>query len=433
MAYFCLELRVFIGILMVTGYNTTSSVAAYWSNDQDLRNELIYNSMRRNRFQEILRSLHFEPNLREPAGNKDKLWKLRSMMDHLKANFLKNFHPTQQLSYDESMIAYYGKHGCKQFIKGKPIRFGYKVWSLCTPSGYLVNFEVYQGANPRSTNAYDERFGKCAAPLVMMIDDFSDDLKGLPFSFFFDNLFTGFPLLAYLKARGYNATGTMRDNRIPKGVPIKKKQDLKDEVRGTFVTTKMKETGIRVTKWVDNSVVTVASTCYGVNPTSTAKRYMKSAGGRVNVSRPCSITKYNKYMAGVDRMDQNVNAHRIGYRGKKWWSSIFTWFIDVAVNNAWQLQRGSRQLKQLDFKREIAIYYCKHYGSLPGVGGPKRARKESTVINNVRYDGKDHFIGPSTRRRCANSCKSVGRTRCIKCDVGLCVKCFAEYHTPPTA
>ncbi|KAI7793052.1 putative piggyBac transposable element-derived protein 3-like [Triplophysa rosa] len=31
------------------------------------------------------------------------------------------------LSVDESMIPYYGRHGYKQFIKGKPIRYSYKV------------------------------------------------------------------------------------------------------------------------------------------------------------------------------------------------------------------------------------------------------------------------------------------------------------------
>lgn len=73
---------------------------------------------------------------------------------------LKHFHPEQHLSYDESMIAYFGRHGCKQFIKGKPMRFGYKVWSLCTPAGYLINFEIYQGQNPRSNPKYEERFDK---------------------------------------------------------------------------------------------------------------------------------------------------------------------------------------------------------------------------------------------------------------------------------
>ena len=47
---------------------------------------------------------------------------------------------------DESMVPYFGRHGAKQFIRGKPIRFGFKLWCLATPLGYLVQMEPYQGA-----------------------------------------------------------------------------------------------------------------------------------------------------------------------------------------------------------------------------------------------------------------------------------------------
>ena len=82
-------------------------------------------------------------------------WKLRPLLDHLRVRFMKNFQPSQQLSYDESMIEYFGRHGCKQYIRGKPIRFGYKVWSLNTHHGYLVNFEIYQGKAVGSNNEYE--------------------------------------------------------------------------------------------------------------------------------------------------------------------------------------------------------------------------------------------------------------------------------------
>ena len=39
------------------------------------------------------------------------------------------------LSTDETMIPYHGKHGSKQHIHGKSIRFGYKMWPLATHSG----------------------------------------------------------------------------------------------------------------------------------------------------------------------------------------------------------------------------------------------------------------------------------------------------------
>ncbi|KAI7814467.1 putative piggyBac transposable element-derived protein 3-like [Triplophysa rosa] len=51
------------------------------------------------------------------------------------------------LSVDESMIPYYGRHGYKQFIKGKPIRYGYKVWSLASSGGYLYHMEPYAGVH----------------------------------------------------------------------------------------------------------------------------------------------------------------------------------------------------------------------------------------------------------------------------------------------
>jgi hypothetical protein len=43
------------------------------------------------------------------------------------------------------MIPYFGGHPTKQFIRGKPVRFGYKIWALCTPDGYMINMEPYIG------------------------------------------------------------------------------------------------------------------------------------------------------------------------------------------------------------------------------------------------------------------------------------------------
>ena len=46
---------------------------------------------------------------------------------------------------DEMIIKYFGHHGLKQFIRGKPIRFGYKFWALCGSSGFCFNFDLYAG------------------------------------------------------------------------------------------------------------------------------------------------------------------------------------------------------------------------------------------------------------------------------------------------
>ncbi|KAF2899478.1 hypothetical protein ILUMI_06691 [Ignelater luminosus] len=92
--------------------------------------------------------------------------------------------------------------------------------------GYLIDFEAYQGKNPRANQTYKKKFDKCAAPLMKMIDELGDK-KSLRYKFFFDNIFTGTNLLYTLKHNGYGATGTKSLN---------------------------KDTGIIYVRWVDNSI-----------------------------------------------------------------------------------------------------------------------------------------------------------------------------------
>ena len=45
------------------------------------------------------------------------------------------------------MIRHYGKHSTKQFVCGKPIRFGFQLFSLASPSIYLYHAEPYCGSD----------------------------------------------------------------------------------------------------------------------------------------------------------------------------------------------------------------------------------------------------------------------------------------------
>ena len=98
-----------------------------------------------------------------------------------------------------------------------------------------------------------------------------------------------------------------------------------------------KNNAIITVSWMDNSVVTIASTCHGVAPIGQVQRYSQTEKRIVNVGRPNLIQQYNSYMGGTDRMDENIAAYRIGIRGKKWWWCLF--LVDVSVHNAWQIYR----------------------------------------------------------------------------------------------
>jgi len=100
------------------------------------------------------------------------------------------------------MIKYFGKHDCKQFIRSKPKRFGFKMWGLNAPSGYLVNLDMHLGMNPRRNDNHEELFGKCAAPMINLIEELVHK-KHLPYKLYFENLFTSPHSLKYLKSNGF--------------------------------------------------------------------------------------------------------------------------------------------------------------------------------------------------------------------------------------
>nr|XP_023027439.1 piggyBac transposable element-derived protein 3-like [Leptinotarsa decemlineata] len=171
------------------------------------------------------------------------------------------------------MVKYFGKHSFKQFIRGKPIRLGYKIWSLNSKYGYLVNFSLYQGKDRRVNEEYQIVFGKSTATLLMLLDELPEEKKKQRYNLFTDNLFTRLHLLSHLKSRGFSSTGTIRDNQIPKNCPLVSKNDMSKKERGDFDSCLERTNGILLTCWTDNNVVSAASTKYGVAPLASVKRY----------------------------------------------------------------------------------------------------------------------------------------------------------------
>ncbi|KAL4125910.1 hypothetical protein QTP88_010147 [Uroleucon formosanum] len=432
----CNEIRCFIGILLLSGYNQVPSKRHYWEQDQDVHNVLVSNSMRRDRFFQIMKFIHCTDNNNLNAN--DKAWKLRNIMEKIKSRCIENFIPVQNINYDESMIKYFGRHSCKQFIRGKPIRFGYKMWCLNSADGYLINFDIYQGKLPNGKPNYENIFGKCTAPLIYFLENLPPEKRKLPFRVFCDNLFTSSNLLSFLRDRGYSGTGTIRENRLGKDFPLIGKKLFLKKQTGECASIIEKNDGIIYARWMDNSVVTAASSSIGVKPISYVQRYSQKEKKKISVPRPYMIGEYNKYMGGTDLMDQNIATYRISIRGKKWWWPIFTWLIDVSVNNAWVLQRKVKpNMPQLQFRREIVRNLLLKYGTKPKVGGRPSTSMSSVSCNrisdDIRYDGKNHLIIPTPekkRKRCAGEgCSSSIRTMCEKCNVGLCIECFKIFHS----
>ena len=79
--------------------------------------------MRVNSFEEIMRNLHVANNTHI---DDDRLYKVRPIINAI--NAAKKFIAfTSNLSVDKSMLPYHSRHCAKQFIRGKPVRFGFKM------------------------------------------------------------------------------------------------------------------------------------------------------------------------------------------------------------------------------------------------------------------------------------------------------------------
>lgn len=139
------EIEQMMGMYLKMGIVQMAGVRMYW--EADTRYSPVSDVMSRNRFQSLLTSLHFVDNLTvsDMEQNSDKLWKLRPWLDAFRQRCLQVV-PEEHNSVDEMMIPFRGKFSSiKQYMRGKPNPWGFKLWVRTGVSGILCDFDVYQG------------------------------------------------------------------------------------------------------------------------------------------------------------------------------------------------------------------------------------------------------------------------------------------------
>ena len=101
------------------------------------------------RFQTILCLLHFS----EETESKDKLYKIRPIIEYLIDRFQSIYRPGEKISIDESLMKFQGKLSFKQFNRNKRARFGLKFYETCdSNNGYIYNFKIYVGKDENDSN-----------------------------------------------------------------------------------------------------------------------------------------------------------------------------------------------------------------------------------------------------------------------------------------
>lgn len=427
------EMKAFLGINLIMGYHILPSIRDYWSTEPDMGVPYISNIMPRTRFEDIRRNLHFcnnEEQSRKDSPNYDRAYKIRPVMNHLNESFQKALNNTVTQSIDEHMIKFKGHNAMKQYIKNKPVKWGFKMWCRCdATTGYLFEFDLYTGKRISGTE-----YGLGESVVLQL----TDKIKGLGCEVYIDNFFNS-PMLQYMLMNcNTKCCGTVRTNRknLPKNAPSDK--DMK---RGDIFTTSF--SGISYVKWMDNKGVHLLTNFVPPMEKGTVKRRKAGSAEKIDVSCPLTVIKYNKNMGGVDLMDQRKVCYELDRRSTiKYYLRLFFDLFDIAVNNAYvvytKLHASHRiegvLLTSLQFRQVTARSLINDFSV--------RQRAIPTSVSSIsrrslkRPLSTHQMMKAVTRKRCVNCAKTKKENRtdniCVSCNVHLCYtkerNCFAEYH-----
>ena len=133
-----------LGIIIQMGLVQMPKLSHYWSSSQLYGSEIIRNSMSRERFELLLKFWHFSNNDNKNS-NQDRLFKLKPLLDLLRARFSSVYIPGSVVTIDETMVPWQGRLSFKQYIPGKAYKYGVQIYKLAATNGFTWNYIIYTG------------------------------------------------------------------------------------------------------------------------------------------------------------------------------------------------------------------------------------------------------------------------------------------------
>lgn len=139
------EFFAYLGCRILMGITELPKRDDYWSEDDKIGIvKKIINTFSRKRFEDIETYLHCVNN-EDFKDSTDILYKIRPIIVELQNSCQTLFKPTRTIVIDEGMVPFKGRHKIKQYAKDKPVKWGFKIYKLCTVDGHLFNFEISLG------------------------------------------------------------------------------------------------------------------------------------------------------------------------------------------------------------------------------------------------------------------------------------------------
>ena len=106
------EIRAYLGVLILMGIHSLPRDKMYWSCDDRLGVPGINKVMPLKKFKKLSEYVHLcdNDNLPDPADvNRDRLFKVRKLIDMANETFLAKYKPAKEISIDEAMVPFKGR------------------------------------------------------------------------------------------------------------------------------------------------------------------------------------------------------------------------------------------------------------------------------------------------------------------------------------
>lgn len=422
------EIKRLFGLILYMGIVKIPNLSCYWSQEKMFKNSMAPDCMSRNRFELLLRMLHFANN--EENYNADRLHKVQIVIDKIVKNFMSCYEPSEYVCVDESLIPFRGRLVMRQYIKTKRHKYGIKLFKLCSQGGYTYNLSVYAGKNLEQVKTTP------SGVVLNLCEPLLDSGRTLVV----DNWYTSLPLAETLLNRKTHLIGTIRKNR--KGLP---KELIQTKLKVGEVKAMQNQRGISVIMWRDKRIVLMLSTKNKDETVEVQKR------GNGTVKKPKVILDYNSGKSSVDITDQ-MGAYQTPLRKSvKWYRKLaFEIFLNTAMINARILYNETthNNMSMLDFRKAVTYALCDSRSSSRDPIEEKSNSERSTPTSSIyRRKRKRHEMGqkPYNQRKPCQECYKKAklesgwkvarnlkkiRTFCQGCDDEpyLCLDCFNKRH-----
>uniref|UniRef100_A0A3Q3IAY3 PiggyBac transposable element-derived protein domain-containing protein n=1 Tax=Monopterus albus TaxID=43700 RepID=A0A3Q3IAY3_MONAL len=279
------ELKKFLGIMVApSGPDGDPRSRMYWSSEEGLSNARPVN-----RFEQILRYIHFPDNYSQEAGNADKLFKIKPVLDVLEKIFHSTSDPEEFKSIDEQIILFKRHVSLKQYIPRKP--------KPCTDLKYIHPWFQTR-----------DLFWKG-------LTVFQSHTPQLHYGIFYQFFYT-IPLIQTLQQQGiYEKVSWLQRETKRRGIC-----SVFSDLHGLFLL-----------RPITNRFV----------PAMERERGKKM----LNIQKPFSVNLYNQKMGGADLMDQCIAMYPHRHKSKWWYIQVL--FLTQCYSTSFEAQSPGNHWAQL--------------------------------------------------------------------------------------